>query len=64
MDRPRRSSEKKLTSSTNGANKEVRLRNAYAIKAERGEKMPKGNITTIFCTYDADTFKARSGRWS
>ena len=34
--------------------KEVRLRNAYVIKAERVEK-DEGNITTIFCTYDADT---------
>lgn len=35
--------------------KEVRLRNAYVIKAERVEKDAQGNITTIFCTYDADT---------
>ncbi|WP_369308390.1 glutamine--tRNA ligase [Providencia rettgeri] len=35
--------------------KEVRLRNAYIIKAERVEKDADGNITTIFCTYDADT---------
>ena len=35
--------------------KEVRLRNAYVIKAERVEKDAEGNITTIFCTYDADT---------
>ncbi|MFB9998975.1 glutamine--tRNA ligase [Providencia rustigianii] len=35
--------------------KEVRLRNAYIIKAERVEKDAEGNITTIFCTYDADT---------
>ena len=35
--------------------KEVRLRGAYVIKAERIEKDAKGNITTIFCTYDADT---------
>ncbi|OAT53170.1 glutamine--tRNA ligase [Providencia heimbachae] len=35
--------------------KEVRLRNAYIIKAERIEKDAEGNITTIFCTYDADT---------
>ncbi|VEB06547.1 glutaminyl-tRNA synthetase [Klebsiella pneumoniae] len=33
--------------------KEVRLRNAYVIKAERVEKDAEGNITTIFCTYDA-----------
>ncbi|EKE75140.1 glutamine--tRNA ligase [Gallaecimonas xiamenensis] len=35
--------------------KEVRLRNAYVIKAERVEKDDAGNITTIYCTYDADT---------
>ncbi|MCC4265579.1 glutamine--tRNA ligase [Oceanimonas baumannii] len=35
--------------------KEVRLRNAYVIKAERVEKDEAGNITTIFCSYDADT---------
>ncbi|HAD43294.1 MAG TPA: glutamine--tRNA ligase [Plesiomonas shigelloides] len=35
--------------------KEVRLRNAYVIKAERVEKDAEGNIQTIFCTYDADT---------
>ncbi|MCW8327575.1 glutamine--tRNA ligase [Photobacterium sp. SDRW27] len=35
--------------------KEVRLRGAYVIKAERIEKDEDGNITTIFCTYDADT---------
>jgi glutaminyl-tRNA synthetase len=35
--------------------KEVRLRNAYVIKAERVEKDAEGNITTIFCTYDAET---------
>ncbi|MGS9059150.1 glutamine--tRNA ligase, partial [Salmonella enterica subsp. enterica serovar Infantis] len=35
--------------------KEVRLRNAYVIIAERVEKDAEGNITTIFCTYDADT---------
>ena len=35
--------------------KEVRLRNAYVIKAERVEKDADGNITTIYCTYDADT---------
>lgn len=35
--------------------KEVRLRNAYVIKAERVEKDDAGNITTIFCSYDADT---------
>lgn len=35
--------------------KEVRLRNAYVIKAERVEKDDNGEITTIYCTYDADT---------
>ncbi|MEH2919890.1 glutamine--tRNA ligase [Samsonia erythrinae] len=35
--------------------KEVRLRNAYVIKAERIEKDEQGVITTIFCRYDADT---------
>ncbi len=35
--------------------KEVRLRGAYVIKAERIEKDADGNITTIFCSYDADT---------
>lgn len=35
--------------------KEVRLRNAYVIKAERVEKDESGKITTIFCTYDPDT---------
>jgi glutaminyl-tRNA synthetase len=35
--------------------KEVRLRGAYVIKAERIEKDDDGNITTIFCSYDADT---------
>ncbi|MFV8908251.1 MULTISPECIES: glutamine--tRNA ligase [Serratia] len=35
--------------------KEVRLRNAYVIKAERVEKDAEGEITTIFCTYDPDT---------
>ncbi|MGA8122562.1 glutamine--tRNA ligase [Rouxiella badensis] len=35
--------------------KEVRLRNAYVIKAERIEKDVEGNITTIFCRYDVDT---------
>ena len=35
--------------------KEVRLRNAYMIKAERVEKDANGEITTIFCTYDPET---------
>ncbi|MFA0084327.1 glutamine--tRNA ligase [Vibrio sp. 10N.261.51.F12] len=35
--------------------KEVRLRGAYVIKAERIEKDAEGNITTIFCNYDDET---------
>ena len=35
--------------------KEVRLRNAYVIKAERVEKDANGEITTLFCTYDPET---------
>ncbi|USD64559.1 glutamine--tRNA ligase [Vibrio sp. SCSIO 43136] len=35
--------------------KEVRLRGAYVIKAERIEKDEAGNVTTIYATYDADT---------
>lgn len=35
--------------------KEVRLRNAYVIKAQRVEKDGQGNVITIFCEYDADT---------
>ena len=35
--------------------KEVRLRNAYVIKAEHVEKDANGEITTIFCTYDPET---------
>ncbi|WP_400258103.1 glutamine--tRNA ligase [Serratia nevei] len=35
--------------------KEVRLRNAYVIKAERVEKDEAGEIATIFCSYDAET---------
>ncbi|MCT8662348.1 glutamine--tRNA ligase [Glaesserella parasuis] len=35
--------------------KEVRLRNAYVIKAERVEKDASGKITTIYCTYDPET---------
>ncbi|ENK6409946.1 glutamine--tRNA ligase [Edwardsiella ictaluri] len=35
--------------------KEVRLRNAYVIRAERVEKDADGEITTIYCSYDADT---------
>ncbi|WP_417761984.1 glutamine--tRNA ligase [Shewanella sp.] len=35
--------------------KEVRLRNAYVIKAERCDKDAEGNVTTVYCTYDAET---------
>ena len=35
--------------------KEVRLRNAYVIKAERVEKDASGQITTIYCSYDPET---------
>jgi glutaminyl-tRNA synthetase len=35
--------------------KEVRLRGAYVIKAERIEKDDQGQITTIYCTYDPET---------
>ncbi len=35
--------------------KEVRLRHAYIIKAERVEKDAEGNITTLYCSVDRDT---------
>ncbi|MCE0492983.1 glutamine--tRNA ligase [Vibrio salinus] len=35
--------------------KEVRLRGAYVVKAERVEKDENGEITTIFCTCDPET---------
>ncbi|MFW0697313.1 glutamine--tRNA ligase [Pantoea sp. R13S299] len=35
--------------------KEVRLRNAYVIRAERIAKDEAGNITCIYCTSDVDT---------
>ncbi|RLM24015.1 glutamine--tRNA ligase [Brenneria alni] len=35
--------------------KEVRLRNAYVIKAERIDKDDQGVITAIYCRYDPDT---------
>lgn len=35
--------------------KEVRLRNAYVIKADRVEKDEQGEIATIYCSYDPDT---------
>ena len=40
---------------------EVRLKGAYIMKCESVEKDAEGNITTIHCTYDADT---RSGTGS
>ena len=36
-------------------NREVRLRNAYVIKALRFDTDAEGEITTIYCSYDADT---------
>jgi glutaminyl-tRNA synthetase len=36
-------------------NKEVRLRNAYIIKATHFDKDNEGNIKTIYCNYDPDT---------
>ncbi|WP_294614789.1 glutamine--tRNA ligase [uncultured Gilliamella sp.] len=35
--------------------KEVRLRNAYVIRADKVEKDVHGNIQTIYCTYDPAT---------
>ncbi|BBP46091.1 glutamine--tRNA ligase [Thiosulfatimonas sediminis] len=35
--------------------KEVRLRNAYIIKAVRADKDAEGNFTTLYCTYDPET---------
>lgn len=37
---------------------EVRLKNAYIIKAERVDKDADGNITTVYCSYDP---KSKSG---
>ena len=36
-------------------NKEVRLRNAYVIKATHFDSDKDGNIKTVYCTYDPDT---------
>ncbi|MBC3767722.1 glutamine--tRNA ligase [Neptunicella marina] len=36
-------------------NKEVRLRNAYYVKAVRIERDDQGDIQTIYCEYDPDT---------
>lgn len=35
--------------------KEVRLRNAYVIKAERVEKDADGKVTCVYCSYDPET---------
>jgi glutaminyl-tRNA synthetase len=35
--------------------KEVRLRNAYVIKAERFDVDETGKVTTVYCSYDAQT---------
>ncbi|WP_019556018.1 glutamine--tRNA ligase [Thiomicrorhabdus arctica] len=35
--------------------KEVRLRNAYIVKAVRADTDAEGNFTTIYCTYDPET---------
>ena len=35
--------------------KEVRLRNAYFIKAERFDEDANGNVTCVYCTYDENT---------
>lgn len=40
--------------------KEVRLKNAYIIKAERCDKDENGNVTTVYCTYDSES-KSGSG---
>jgi glutaminyl-tRNA synthetase len=42
-------------------NKEVRLRNAYVIKATRYDQANDGNITTIYCTYDPETLGKNPG---
>jgi len=36
-------------------NKEVRLRNAYVVKATHFDSDKNGNIKTVYCTYDPDT---------
>ena len=36
-------------------NKEVRLRNAYVIKATHFDSDKNGNVKTIYCTYDPET---------
>ena len=42
-------------------NKEVRLRNAYVIKATNYDQDDDGNITTIYCTYDPETLGKNPG---
>jgi len=44
--------------------KEVRLRNGYVVKALRCDKDDEGNVTTVYCSYDADTLgkKPSDGR--
>jgi len=36
-------------------NKEVRLRNAYIVHANRFEYDEKGDVSTVYCTYDPET---------
>ena len=42
-------------------NKEVRLRNAYIIKATHYDQDDDGNLTTIYCTYDPETLGKNPG---
>jgi glutaminyl-tRNA synthetase len=35
--------------------KDVRLRNAYVVRANRFECDENGNVSTVYCTYDPDT---------
>lgn len=35
--------------------KDVRLRNAYVVKAERFESDADGKVTTLYCSYDPET---------
>lgn len=42
-------------------NKEVRLRNAYVIKATHFDQDNDGNITIIYCTYDPETLGKNPG---
>ncbi|GBL05377.1 glutamine--tRNA ligase [Glaciecola sp. KUL10] len=36
-------------------NKEVRLRNAYVVRADRVDTDESGEVTTVYCTYDEQT---------